>query len=82
MAKYIRVIHLDDDSPAHQLFEAPSGKTAIKAALEELQSVVGDGEGLTSAIVLVGEGTTVADCNWLGGWVWRGAEGFVWTQPD
>ena len=82
MAMFTRAIEVDGQAWGECLFEADGPKEAFKAALEQLQSVVSDVADLTSAIVVIGESGSDAATRWLGGWVWREAEGFIWLQPD
>lgn len=82
MAKFVRLLQLDDDQASQRTFEAPSPTSAIKQALEDLQRVVETRPHLSSAAIVIGEGTSDTDVKWFGGWVWREAEGFVWKEPD
>jgi hypothetical protein len=81
LAKFTCVVQLDDDSPCCRTIDASSAQAAIKAALQELQSLVKTTPNLTSAVTVVGEGDSEADATWIGAWVWNDPDGFVWSQP-
>ncbi len=82
MAIFTRAIEVDGDARGERQFEAEGPKAAIRVALAELQTVVSDAGDLTSAIIVVGEGLSAAQTRWLGGWLWRAEDGFVWMEPD